>query len=569
MMPSDHYPIGTRKIGLATLAGTVIAGLSAYWMSHNAVHALSPVFRMLLNVDVRYVPWFALAIVLAVVYMKRTDRIISAITSCGRYPWRVAALTLMVLGAIAPIVYKAHPVSMDEYAVVFQSKVFAAGHLTGSFPHTWLPELIPLEFQNWFLIVSPVTDDVISGYWPGFALLMAPFSWLGVPWLCNPVLTAITTGVLITITRKMMPDLPSAPGWAVAFLLASPAVTVQGVSFYAMTSLMLANLLFLWGFLNPRPLPLFWSGVVGSIALTLHNPVPHALFAIPWIVWLVRERGWSRDLAALILGYLPLSLLFGIGWVLLRGHIEGAAVGIDMADPFGSLTNMMSHLFSLPNRAVLIMRAAGITKLWLWAAPGLLVLATLGWWRSRFEDYTGLLFFSAYLTLFGYFFIPVDQGHGWGYRYFHSAWFVLPILAARYVASPDIKWAYEVRSLAAGFVALGLILVTPVYLIGTARIVDGFMSQVPPSSTAAPLRVTFVYPQHGFYAADLVQNDPFLRGGDLRLLGNTPQDDEALVRSLSPDAQKVAQIATAIMWHLPVPADGLRAVLTQVRPHVK
>src|SRR5438067_426521 len=51
------------------------------------------------------------------------------------------------------------------------------------------------------------------------------------------------------------------------------------------------------------------------------------------------------------------------------------------------------------------------------------------WWR-RAEPAVRLFAASALLTLAGYFFVPYDQGHGWGYRYFHASWGALPLLAA-------------------------------------------------------------------------------------------------------------------------------------------
>jgi hypothetical protein len=50
------------------------------------------------------------------------------------------------------------------------------------------------------------------------------------------------------------------------------------------------------------------------LALFLHNPFPHVLFAFPCVVWLVWKRGIRSELLALASGYLPLSLLLGVGW---------------------------------------------------------------------------------------------------------------------------------------------------------------------------------------------------------------------------------------------------------------
>ena len=84
-------------------------------------------------------------------------------------------------------------------------------------------------------------------------------------------------------------------------------------------------------------------------------------------------------------------------------------------------------------------------KLWLWAVPGLLILALVGLARARSDIRIRLMAWSAALTFFAYLFLPADQGHGWGYRYFHSVWFVLPLLAVLSI------WPSPIRSNALRF----------------------------------------------------------------------------------------------------------------------
>jgi hypothetical protein len=79
-----------------------------------------------------------------------------------------------------------------------------------------------------------------------------------------------------------------------------------------------ANLLFAWLLLKPTPYRAFGAGVVGSLALVLHNPFPHMLFAAPWVIAIARPREQRRSFVALILGYLPLTVLMGVGWLYLR-----------------------------------------------------------------------------------------------------------------------------------------------------------------------------------------------------------------------------------------------------------
>ncbi len=538
-------------LGLPTLAGTIVVWVLGRWLLEAHGAQFSRVFGVLLGLDLVSVPWFAAAALLAIVFGVRAGRLVPAMEGIGRHPWLVALATLLLLAALAPVIYQAHPLAMDEYAVYFQSQVFAAGRLTGHFPPEWLPRLIPPWFQGWFLLVSPDTGSVASAYWPGFALVMAPFSRFDLAWLCNPVLTAISVAALMFTMHRLLPSAPEAAGWAAVFALASPVFLALGVSYYAMTALMLANLVYIWAFLSPRPATLFWSGVAGSIALTLHNPLPHLLFALPWIFWLIRARGFGRDLLALLAGYLPLTLLLGVGWLVLRGQINGGTGIADGANPVSMLLGLATRAFVLPDLGVLFMRTAGFAKLWLWAMPGLVVLAALGWWQGRRDPYVSLLAQSALLTFVGYLFVPFDQGHGWGYRYFHSAWLVLPLLAARYVAGPGPERRETVKPFAAALVAFSLLLVIPLYLLGTRQFVTQLVEQLPPATAAGPLRLTFVYPDQGFYASDLVQNDPFLRGDDVRMLGDNPTADAQFAEVLSPEAKEVARAPAGIMWQLP------------------
>ncbi len=116
----------------------------------------------------------------------------------GEHPLLIAAISFIVLCCGALGVYHNHPLSMDEYAAYFQSRVFAAGHLAGQFPLPLMDWLIPPGFQNFFLNVSPTTGQVASAYWPANALIMTPFALLGIPWPATRSLSALT---LIVVHR--------------------------------------------------------------------------------------------------------------------------------------------------------------------------------------------------------------------------------------------------------------------------------------------------------------------------------------------------------------------------------
>ena len=68
--------------------------------------------------------------------------------------------------------------------------------------------------------MSAQTGRAIETYWPGFALVLAPFQLLGVPWLCNPMLAGVAVFLIHRMTRVVTGERRAA-GWAVLFALAS------------------------------------------------------------------------------------------------------------------------------------------------------------------------------------------------------------------------------------------------------------------------------------------------------------------------------------------------------------
>lgn len=202
----------------------------------------------------------------------------------------------------------------------------------------------------------------------------------------------------------------------------------------------------------------------------------------------------------------------------------------------------LSRRFVLPQEWIIEMRLLGFAKLWLWAAPALLVLAAIGWNRQQHGP-LAVMAASAALTFLGYFFIPFDQGHGWGYRYFHSAWGALPLLgAAGIVASnfSDPAEAARVRHRMWLGAVLSISLLLPLRLYQVGDFIAEHLEQMPPPSTAAA-QVVMLHGR-GYYAFDLVQNDPWLR--DKRTVMLSDGEREAELRVLQrylPGCSKVTE----------------------------
>ena len=438
------------------------------------------------------------------------------VLAIARYRWLIAGTVWFLLSLGTLFLYRNHPLSMDEYAASFQATAFASGSLVGRVPPDLVDWTVPIGFQGHFLVTNHVTGELASAYWPGFALLLSPFVWFGIPWACNPLIVASSMLMVGQVARDVVGE-ETARGWAILLAIASPAFSLNGISFYSMPAHLLFNLIFVWLLLSPSPQRVFLAGIVGSFALVLHNPFPHLLFAVPWLGWLIfRRDGGVRNAMLLALGYLPLVLLIGVGWVasLDALRLAGGAVTSAAAPPGEStwivrMTMGLARPFRFPNESTVIFRVGGLIKLWLWSSPFLIVLAVLA--ANRLPNRPlKLMGASLLITILGYFLVPVSQGHGWGDRYSHSAWGVLPILAAAWICSVSTngKRGEALLPVVAKAALLSLLVATGLRAWQIGSFMSDHMAQLPSYPAATP---AIVFVRAGYYAMDLVQNDPWLR----------------------------------------------------------
>jgi len=213
-------------------------------------------------------------------------------------------------------------------------------------------------------------------------------------------------------------------------------------------------------------------------------------------------------------------------------------------------------IFAWPDASMLNTRVASIVKLWLWATPGLLIIAGLGSAAMREQRQIQLLAWSALLTFVAYLFVRPDQGHGWGYRYFQSAWGVLPILAGCAMQCRG-RFSAELVPFAGAAVMLSLMLLVPFQLWQIEDFVSGHLAQIPPAKEPGN-NVYFVEPVAISYLADLIQIDPLLRDRDLVLASRGAKLNEALVRENWPGATRTHGLLRVDHWYLG-PVDVRRA----------
>ena len=524
----------------------------------------------------------------------------------GRHVRLVAVGVAVGLAGMSIVVHQAYPLTMDEYAPFFQSQVFARGRLAGQWPPQLSPLLVSPVYVGTFLEMSRVTGQACSGYWPGHAILLTPFTFLGIPWAFNPVLAGCAIPLLAAIVRRSFGE--RAVGWAVLFTLASPVFAAYGVSFYAMMAHFTLNLLFAWLLLSPTVPRVAGAGLVGGFALALHNPFPHFVFAMPWLGWLTLRRDrWTR-LPVIALCYATVFLPLEVGWRHVKEAIHGnrqatlfvAAAGVadaaagqpPVADavalppgatpaapaaPAGGggvsafVATIASYLavIEFPSLDDLWWgRFSSFLRLVAWDAPGLVVLACWGFWRNRHSTPARLFALSGLTTFLGYALIAMSGGHGWGYRYFFSAWSCLPLLAAGLATDhsggeqagskrdgPGQVGSRQIASPLAVLRAVGLAAVLslaiclPVRLWQIHAFIADHRAQLPPTSVAKEFSpneiVVFVDKKQGYFRSDLIRNDPFFERGPFMFVSTGLGNDTLAIAEIAKAAGMQARMTHA------------------------
>jgi hypothetical protein len=483
----------------------------------------------------------------------------------GRRVGFVALCSTLLLSILSLTVHRAYPLSMDEHAAGFQAEIFAAGRLVGHWPPLLVNGLLDPGHEPDFIIASRATGEVFSGYSPGHALLMAPFAAIGAGWACNPVLSGLSLMVLARIVSRCLGE--ACVGWAVLFWLASPVTTAYGISFYSMPSHALLNMVFALLLLLPTPRRAALAGLTSGLALSLHNPFCHAVFAAPWIAWLAGRR--SRLPALLLLGACCAPVYLGLAWTWHAMEQRAINESLDVKRRLNpSLATEMpagsppadepSGAFAFPTPRMARQRALALVKMISWESPGLLAMAAWGAWLGWSDHRLRLFAASAAGTFVAYLFVTFDQGHGWGYRYFQSAFGCLPILAAACAAQPA-KFDPEVLRRLGLAAAAGLLLALPLRLFQIREFIDEHLAQQPPIDARLIERwgtrvITFIHRNGGYYRSDLIRNDPFLRRGPLRFVGDDAESDAIRAKSvadmLNSDLMPISSDERGSVWVL-------------------
>lgn len=489
----------------------------------------------------------------------------------GATSWHVkigalAIVSALLCGLLMQTALHGLAYTPDEQSAVMQARTLAAGHLT---PHV-NPALVELVVPHWlqddFIALSRHTGFYGPTYWPGYALLMAPFALAHIEWMYNPVLTGLSLIGIFLLARRLTRS-EEAAWWAVALTACSSQIALQGATYFSMPAHLAFNILFCLLFARNTRKSAFAAGLVGGFALVLHNPVPHFSFALPWIVWMAFAR--RSHLPALLAGYALVFLPLGLGW---SAHLQifdppiyasgsAQATGVSASSPGAQVLSRIASVVRPPDEILLLARGAGLCKFAVWAAPGAVGLAMLGWLQARRERRSAVAsepkpndehrFDASYLWLLGvslvfnfllYFGVRFDQGHGWGFRYLHQSWLAIPILGGFYLSRASYRW----KQMAAIWCALGLLLVIPIRALQMRALWDVLEQVRPPAPPATP-SITFVRERREI-AAVWIQNDPFLRNPHWMLRSGSPAQNATLARRFLQNAHQVQRGEWGETW---------------------
>jgi|GEM_PF-2233838 len=462
------------------------------------------------------------------------DRQQEDLVSKWKYKWVFAGIVALVCVIGSLNVYRMASISGDEYANVTQTRIFARGSMTGRWPSWMASRMAPAELANRILVADDGSGRVITSYQPVFALISAPFERAGMRFLVNPLIA----GAVIALTGACAWQL-LATDWiaGLAMMMMAGSVSVEGFGMagFATNFVLLMHLAFAWFFIRglrrDSRVSMAMAGVAGAMAMHTANQMSHLLLAVPAFVVLLGARRW-RDALWLAVPYVPFVVVFTFGWTdFVQGlsHSHRQEVSPGLAPSLTELSWLAQHL-RIPTFRQVLQDVMSILRFFQWAVPGLAGLLIL-WFRNRGQsassddprDHAATSLFLtvsasalACATVF-YFFFPLNQGHGWGYRYLQPflGFAVLSGLVFVRAAGPTsrvVTWL-----LLSSFMSVAILL--PLRISQISGFVAERLALLPclPEDTA---QVCFVDTTRIYWGPDLIQNDPFL--GDASVTDSFP-----------------------------------------------
>lgn len=415
-----------------------------------------------------------------------------------------AGLCLAVAGAALVghwLVFGGYALTRDEAMALFDAAILRSGDVLAGVPEAWrafVPAMQPL-FR------FPVAGNAawMSAYLPGNAALQAVGGAA-----TSPILAGMSVWLVYLVARRLWPERPDAALVAALMLALSPQVIVTAMTPYAMSAHLALDLLWLWLFLRGGACGHAGAIATGFLATGLHQIAFHPLFVAPFIVQLWWRRRWRLAFA-----YTLSYSLIGLFWnayfrIALAAHgLQAEAGGLDAP---ATIANLL-HEFEWSGLDLML---KNILRFVSWNMIALLPLAGFGTVTLRRADPTlWALVAGIALTTAAVFVLQPYQGHGWGFRYWHGLVGSFALLAtAGYMRAGGLAAADLTARRAIVVTGIASLLLLPLRAWQTREFASPYVR-------AAGVLARFqaqsliIDRSDSMFVADLVRNDPFLRGG--------------------------------------------------------
>ncbi len=427
-------------------------------------------------------------------------------------PGLLAAAAGAVCAAGVWLVFGGFALSMDEFWAQADGVVLASG--AGLVP-------IPAEWRDYAPALQPIFARITpDGWWasdylPGNAALQ----YLGGP-LASPVLVGFAVLVAADLARRLLPDAAFAPVLCALLMISSSQLLITGMTPYAMSAHLAANLAWLWLFLHRDWRAQIAAAAVPMLAVGLHQVVFFPLFAAPFLLdaWLTRRR------AAAVLQALAIAASF-LFWSAYDSVLY-SALGVEPVTTSGGGTGTGTALlfsrflvlvadFSPGNFALMMFNLIRFVTWQNVLLLPLILIAVAGFarmagvWRAMLG---GMVLTVAVLVV-----ILAFQGHGWGYRYLHGHLGSACLLATYGFARLCDHRAERARARAMIGAALAAsLLLVPIRAWQAHAFAAPYRAADAWIATRDADVVLVDAPQH-IYAVDLIRNDPLLRNRPKRM----------------------------------------------------
>src|SRR5688572_833980 len=222
--------------------------------------------------------------------------------------WRRSALLVPPVFVAALLVHvfvlQRFANSGDEYAYVWQATAFSEGRVTAVSPQ-------PAEaFKQNHL--GDAEGLRYSKYPPGWPLLLALGTRVGLPGLVNPLLAALALAGIYRLACSWVG--PRAAAWGTLVIGASPFFLLNAGSYHSHPSCLFAltglALSLAWALERPGALPLFLAGLSFGLAVLI-RPYTALLIGLPLIIGLGLPI--IRNVSAARRSFWPASAWFALG----------------------------------------------------------------------------------------------------------------------------------------------------------------------------------------------------------------------------------------------------------------